>query len=208
MPPPPSPFHCLVPLRHPNKSVPAAWLGLALNDLGWGNLDWDHSDNQSSIDADWAPIDANQVHGDAGPALNEPKPAVDDVDLAGVDMEYAMGMEEAGPEPQGSDVDMNVDDDGDSLPAPPPEVPPAPCLCRNPPVMIEEWPDPNVSDVDSNPDDIPMNDAERDPEYVEQDEPLGFDPDDKPATNDKEVWAFLEEHLGDLAYDKWIDILL
>jgi hypothetical protein len=54
--------------------------------------------------------------------------------------------------------------------------------------------------------DEPVGDADRDPGFNEQDGPLGLDPDGEPEMDDEELWAYLREHLGDLADEEWVDM--
>jgi hypothetical protein len=86
---------------------------------------------------------------------------------------------------------------------------PAHGLRLNPPVRIRHWPDPDP-DLDFNPapedEDEPINGPDRDPEYAERDEPLGFDPVDEPQFADQEVRRLLELNLGDLADELWLDM--
>jgi hypothetical protein len=81
---------------------------------------------------------------------------------------------------------------------------------RNPPVTIEDWPEPD-DELDFGEDGEPMddehiNDADQDPEYVEQHEPLRFHPDDEPGLLNGEVRAWMDLNLGDLADREWIDL--
>jgi hypothetical protein len=86
--------------------------------------------------------------------------------------------------------------------------PPAPEFPRNR-VIIEDWPDPdddfNNSD-NENDNHPPANGEDQDPPYVEPDPERGLDPEDEPALNEDELWAFLHAELGDLADDEWIDM--
>ncbi|KAG8736378.1 hypothetical protein FRC10_009390 [Ceratobasidium sp. 414] len=165
----------------------------------------DESDglNPNSDKSDTAP-------GDAGPAPNDAAPALDNMgeDLGGNNGGDAMGMEEDGVSPEPPDSVANMSIDIDNARALPPELPPAQGLRRNPPVTIEDWPDPDddfaASDDGNN--GTLIDDADRDPEYVERDAPLVFDPDDEPVLDDEEIWAFLEDHLGDLTDKEWIDM--
>ncbi|KAG8739068.1 hypothetical protein FRC10_006209, partial [Ceratobasidium sp. 414] len=106
---------------------------------------------------------------------------------------------------------MDVDDDLDGLFAPPP-VPLDPGMQRNPPVRINYWtsddePDlANFSPSDSDGDNDPIGAADQAPQFVEWNGPLGLDPDIEPDMDDPELWAFLEQHLGDLAHEEWIDM--
>jgi hypothetical protein len=90
-------------------------------------------------------------------------------------------------------------------------APHAPGARRNPPVVIEDWTseeeDPEVfsppnSDIDA----ASIGSADRDPEFHEEDGPQGLDADAEPDMDDEELWAFLQQHLGDLAHDEWVDI--
>jgi hypothetical protein len=82
---------------------------------------------------------------------------------------------------------------------------------RNPPVGIDDWPSEEDEPADFTPpgsdiDDEAVGDADRDPEFIERDGPLGVDPNGEPDMDDQELWAYLREHLGDLAEEEWIDI--
>ncbi|KAG8743020.1 hypothetical protein FRC10_000530 [Ceratobasidium sp. 414] len=120
----------------------------------------------------------------------------------------AMGMEEDGVSPEPPDGVANMSIDIDNARALPPELPPAQGLRRNPPVTIEDWPDPDddFAALDDGDNGAPIDNADQDPEYVERDAPLAFDPNDKPVLDNEEIWVFLEDHLGDLTDEEWIDM--
>ncbi|KAG8726985.1 hypothetical protein FRC10_006573 [Ceratobasidium sp. 414] len=114
----------------------------------------------------------------------------------------------AGSEPIDNASDMDLDEDINNLFAAPPEVPPGPGVQRNPPVNIEGWTsdeEPNRADFalpDHDIDDAFAGYADRDPEFVEWDRPVGLDPDIEPDMDDPELWAFLQQYLGDLALNR------
>jgi hypothetical protein len=81
---------------------------------------------------------------------------------------------------------------------------------RNPPVTIEDWPEPD-DEPDIGEDDEPNNNepvdrADRDPDYVEQHEPLRFHPDDEPGQPNAAVLAWMDLNLGDFADQQWVDM--
>lgn len=88
------------------------------------------------------------------------------------------------------------------------DLPAAHGLRRNPPVTIEDWPDPEDDSATSGDEvaDEPVDGPDRDPEYIERNEPLGLNPEDEPAINDDDLRALLEAELGDLADEEWIDM--
>lgn len=93
----------------------------------------------------------------------------------------------------------------------PTEIPRGPEMRRNPPVSIEDWTSGDEAEDaeeggDSDIDNAPVDNADRDPEFVERLEPLGLDPDDEPAMDVEELWNILHQHLGDIADDEWIDM--
>ncbi|KAG8729050.1 hypothetical protein FRC10_004331, partial [Ceratobasidium sp. 414] len=151
--------------------------------------------------------DAGLAPDNADPATNEFEPAPDGV---GVDLGMDAGdaMDEGEDEenwPLGNAGNMSVSEDGPHTT--PPAPPPRHGLRHNPTAMVEEWPDPDGSSVGSDLGDAePIDGAERDPEFVERVEPLGFHPDDEPEMDDEVVRAFLDLNLGDLAEDEWIDM--
>ncbi|KAG8733249.1 hypothetical protein FRC10_000335 [Ceratobasidium sp. 414] len=140
-----------------------------------------------------------------GPVPNEVE-----LNLGAIDFGDMMDKEDDEGEARALDnaVGMDLVDNGSSQPDPAPEPAPAPGLCRNPPVMIEEWPDPDAQSVASEAEsDLgPINNEDRDPEYVEQDVPLRFDPDNEPLVDNKELWEHLYMELGNDADDEWIDM--
>ncbi|KAG9081357.1 hypothetical protein FRC06_005622, partial [Ceratobasidium sp. 370] len=78
---------------------------------------------------------------------------------------------------------------------------------HNPPVTIEERDDPDDPELsEASDDDEPAIGEDCDPEYVEQAEAPGFNPDDEPDLDDEQFANFLEMCLGNLAEDKWIDL--
>jgi hypothetical protein len=89
-------------------------------------------------------------------------------------------------------------------------VPPVPGVHRNPPPVVEDWDSddepPDFAPPDSDIDDASIGSADRDPEFHEEDGPRGLNADAEPDMDDEDLWAFLQQHLGDLAHDEWIDI--
>ncbi|KAG8727174.1 hypothetical protein FRC10_006397 [Ceratobasidium sp. 414] len=140
-----------------------------------------------------------------GPVPNEVE-----LNLGAIDLGDMMDEEDDEGEARALDdaVGMDLVDDGSSQPDLAPEPAPAPGLRRNPPVTIEEWPDPDAQSVASEAEsDLgPINNEDGDPEYVERDVPLRFDPDDKPLMDNEELWEHLYMELGDDADDEWIDM--
>ncbi|KAF8603375.1 hypothetical protein BDV93DRAFT_523439 [Ceratobasidium sp. AG-I] len=154
--------------------------------------------------------DANPALGDPPVVPDDPAAAIDEVKRAvgDADVGAAIEMDEdgnPGNESQGfpgSVASMSLADDGNN----PPALQPAQGRRRNPPVTIEDWPDPDSESEASEGDAAPIDDEDGDPAYIEQDEPLRFNPDDEPELNDADLWAILEAELGDLADDEWIDM--
>jgi hypothetical protein len=83
-------------------------------------------------------------------------------------------------------------------------------LRQNPPVLrIRDWPDLDLDldlDPGSDSEEEPINGPDRDPEYVERNEPFGFNPVDEPQFADQEVRRLLELNLGDEADELWLDM--
>ncbi|QRV74497.1 Transposase family tnp2 [Ceratobasidium sp. AG-Ba] len=157
----------------------------------------------------------NNGHALDGPAPGEfelppdnPNPARRGIDLArqvaidDEDIENEMDLEGEG-EPDEPDVD--------NLFVPPPVIPhPAPGAYRNPPVIVEDWQsedeleDFELADIDV--DNSSVGSEEQDPEFHEYDGPLGQDVDNEREMNDEELWAYLREHMGDIAFEEWIEM--
>jgi hypothetical protein len=83
-------------------------------------------------------------------------------------------------------------------------------LRYNPPVTIEEWPDLDDlwgSEASNEDEPMPVDGPDRDPEFVERDQPPGLDPNDEPLLTDEEMIELLEMELGDLDdSDEWVDM--
>ncbi|KAG9093159.1 hypothetical protein FS749_014971, partial [Ceratobasidium sp. UAMH 11750] len=159
----------------------------------------------SAVAREEAPDDAGVAPDDTGAmALNDLGPAPgEDWGLNAGDVVGGDDITQGDPPGHAGDMSVLEDDS----PAPPRQLPPGRGLRRNPPVTIEEWPDPDASSVGSAfSDDESIDDADRDPPFVERDEPLGFHPDDEPGIDDEIVREFFNLNLGDLAEDEWIDL--
>ncbi|CAE6509981.1 unnamed protein product, partial [Rhizoctonia solani] len=114
------------------------------------------------------------------------------------------------------DHDIQVEEPTINAPDPEPELlPPASGIRRNPRVTIEDWPEP---DLDSNTSDdeediditspVPLPDLDRDPEFVERQEPLGLDSNDEPEYSDQEMRQILRDIYGDIADEQWGNMYL
>ena len=84
-------------------------------------------------------------------------------------------------------------------------------LRRNPPVTIEDWAsdEEDASDEGSaiyDTDHSSVNSKDQDPVFLEREEPLGLHPDDEPEFDEEDLWNMLQQQLGDLADDEWIDL--
>lgn len=82
---------------------------------------------------------------------------------------------------------------------------------RFPRVVIEDWESEDEDAQDFAPPDSDNDDgsvgSNRDPEFdEEEDGAQGADADGEPDMNNEELWAFLQQHLGPLARDEWIDM--
>jgi hypothetical protein len=85
---------------------------------------------------------------------------------------------------------------------------------RNPPVMLEDWPEPedelDIGDeyefLDGEPIDEGIDGLDRDPPFVERQDPLRFHPDDEPELPNEALRAWMDLNLGDLADEEWIDL--
>ena len=91
------------------------------------------------------------------------------------------------------------------------ELPRGGSLRRNPPVTIEDWAsdDEDASDEGSaiyDTDCSSVNSEDQDPIFLEQDKPLELHPDDEPEFDEEDLWNVLQQQLGDLADDEWIDM--
>ncbi|KAG9101427.1 hypothetical protein FRC06_003032 [Ceratobasidium sp. 370] len=104
---------------------------------------------------------------------------------------------------------MSMTNDGQPMLAIPPKPERVHQVRCNPPVTMKDWDDPDDdSETPEASDDNnePAAGEDRDPEYIERAEGLGFNPNDKPSMDDKQLGDFLEMHLGDLAEDEWINL--
>ncbi|CAE6472624.1 unnamed protein product [Rhizoctonia solani] len=98
----------------------------------------------------------------------------------------------------------------EDFPLTPPLIPPlAPTqgLRRNPPVTIEDWPDiDDAMSEASDTDDIPLDDPDCDPSFIEEDVPMQLDPGHEPWMTDDEMFRLLQMEYGDLDDEEWMDM--
>ncbi|KAG8730383.1 hypothetical protein FRC10_002754 [Ceratobasidium sp. 414] len=82
-------------------------------------------------------------------------------------------------------------------------------LLQNPPVTIEDWPEPDLDIYDNEDglaDELPADDPNRDPEFMEEEFQPRLDPILEPRLTAEEMCQILDLHLGDLAEDEWMDM--
>ncbi|KAG9096535.1 hypothetical protein FRC07_010920, partial [Ceratobasidium sp. 392] len=167
------------------------------------------NDEPMALDND--PLAPDDPRGDPapdhdGPPFGAAPDDEDDFDI--VDLDALIARE--GEDIDMDDVDINLGEE-DNLFVPPPAIPPGPppVYVRRHPVVIEDW-DSDVEALDDieipSDDDAPEAGGEANPQFHEDDGQRGFDPDEEPDMEDKELWGFLREHLGDLAEEEWVDI--
>ncbi|KAG8732823.1 hypothetical protein FRC10_000579 [Ceratobasidium sp. 414] len=180
--------------------------GLVAHDAGPAPNDNGPAPNGDSLAPGLAPGD-ELAPGNDGMVLDEVAPAPDRIDL--VALIAREDGSDLGSEPRDDADDMDLDDD---LFVPPPEVPPGPGVRWNPPVCIDEWtseeePDlANFAPPNADSDNASVANTDRDPEFFEQDELVGLDPDVELDMDDPELWAFLRQYLSDLTHEEWVDM--
>ncbi|QRW03146.1 Transposase family tnp2 [Ceratobasidium sp. AG-Ba] len=146
--------------------------------------------------------------GDLGPLPVDAAPLPPGLDLEAL---IEMEVEDIENAMEPDDIDWGVEENLNDRFVLPPDAPaPPPAAYRNHPVVIEDWEseeelDPiELEDIES--DHSSVSSAEQELEFHEHDGPLGVDADNEPEMDDNELQAYLREHLGDIAYEEWIEI--
>ncbi|KAG9096131.1 hypothetical protein FS749_009070 [Ceratobasidium sp. UAMH 11750] len=203
-------------------------LEAAQDDLGPDDEDMGGG-NGEAMEVD---LDAgNPILNDAGPPFDDDLPALEEVAPALGNAVLALdgaappfdgadpALENAGPVPDDAgpvigdahlglgDARLGLGNAGIGAP-----LAPVVGLRHNPPVVIETWYGPDYEDIIEEDtifggdDDPPINDPDRDPDYVERDMPPALDPIDEPRLGDVQMREVLQVELGDLADELWIDM--
>ena len=78
-------------------------------------------------------------------------------------------------------------------------------------MIIEDWESNEEDAQDLAPPEDDIDDEfvgdDQDPEFdEEEDGPQGAGADGEPDMNNEELWAFLQQHLGPLAHEEWINM--